>query len=203
MYISLIAFKVHKGKYCTHMIYSSSSQLQLHTFHLDRRAMTWSSPMTTHGRRMPHHLPAAPRLPARSDSSETPREIAEPITPRVRLARNELRERAQPVPIAAAESQRLQRIVHQDTHMQRVLLALRRTRKPLDDHPRAERRQLARDPRPPWVRGRGVERGALCEEAHRGVDGGHLVVVREVRVERAVERERRRVGVERRVDLRP
>ena len=121
MYISLIAFQNHKGKYCAHMIYSSSSQLQLYTFHLARQAMSLSSLMTTFGRRKPHHLPAAPRLPTRSDSSETPREIAEPITPRVRLARDELRERAQPVPIAAAEFQRLQRIVHQDTHMRRGL----------------------------------------------------------------------------------
>ena len=65
----------------------------------------------------------------------------------------------------------------------------------LYNHPSGEGDDTRSEPGAAWVGGSCVLRGGLFEETHSGEDGDHLVIVREVGIDGAVEGEGRRVGI--------
>lgn len=124
-------------------------------------------------------------------------EVALAVIARIRLAFHKRIQRAHPTCVRPAERERLHRVVHEQPHALRAAAV-----EALDDHARGERHDLVHEERARGVWVRRVERRGLVEEAHGREDRDHLVVVREVRVERAVEREGFGRGVERAVRLR-
>lgn len=66
----------------------------------------------------------------------------------------------------------------------------------LYNHPSGEGDDTRSEPGAAWVGGSCVQRGGLFEETHSGEDGDHLVIVREVGIDGAVEGEGCRVRIE-------
>ena len=89
--------------------------------------------------------------------------------------------------------QRLQCIVHQYPH---ILSPAVRATKPFRHHSPTEGYQVARYPSSFWVRLHRIQGFGLIEQTYSSVDSDQLVIVREVGVDRMVERERNGRGIQ-------
>jgi len=129
--------------------------------------------------------------------------VTVPITPCVTLTLDKRIDGTEAVTVRTAKVQRLQDII--DENPDKVLclwdlLSACPPRPPVSDrwlcttqllcdHPTAKWDDPAGHPRPPGIRVCGIEGGSWFEQSQGRVDGDHLTVVREVGVERSVERE--------------
>jgi hypothetical protein len=139
------------------------------------------------------------------DLIETPFKVPFSIISCITLTLHKCIECTETVRITITELQRLQSIIHQNSNKipgfwllkSKVGCAIQ----PFYHHPTAERNHLTYDPRSLSIGTAWIEKSGLLEQTHCCVYGYHLVVVWEVDINRAVERESRRRRVEGSVSL--
>jgi hypothetical protein len=116
-------------------------------------------------------------------------EIPKSIVPGVFLTFDKVAQSTHAVFTGTAETQRLPEIVHEYPHV--FLLGFVRTRQPFDGHVAREWNHLGDCPSPVPSYLCAIEGTVgLVKQAHGGKDGNHQVVVREIDVQRPVQRER-------------
>lgn len=115
--------------------------------------------------------------------------VALPVIPRVRLTFHKCLQRTQSVLIRMTKVQNLDLVLHEYSHHRLLPSHARATAQPLHDHPARKWNHSADAPCSIRTRLGRIQRFRLAKEAHSGEDRDHLVVMGEIDVDGAIERE--------------